>query len=55
MVRLRNTLTGTVVDVDDDTAARLGRGYVPAEQPKSEGSTPEPKPAPKRRAPVNKK
>ena len=27
MVRLRNKLTGVVVDVDDATAARLGRKY----------------------------
>ena len=31
MTRLRDTRTGTVVDVDDDTAARLGRAYEPVE------------------------
>ena len=31
MPRLRNAHTGTVVDVDDDTAARLGRAYEPVE------------------------
>lgn len=51
MPRLRNTLTGTVVDVDDATAALL-RGYEPI---KPAESVPDPKPAPKRRAPARKK
>lgn len=44
MVRLRNKLTGVVVDVDDATAARLGRKYEPVTPPA------EAKPAPRRRA-----
>lgn len=31
MARLRNTLTGAVVNVDDDTAARLGQEWESAE------------------------
>lgn len=53
MARLRNTLTGTVVSVDDATAARLGSQYEPVDKPGE--SKPDPKPAPKRRAPVRKK
>lgn len=53
MARLRNSLTGVVVDVDDATAARLGGHFEPADKPAE--SKPDPKPAPKRRAPVRKK
>jgi hypothetical protein len=52
MPKLRNKLTGVVVDVDDATATRLGGGFEPVEQPQSK---PDPKPAPKRRAPARKK
>ena len=52
MPKLRNKLTGVVVDVDDATAAQLGRGFEPFEKPQSK---PDPKPAPKRRAPARKK
>ena len=54
MPRMRNSQTGVVVSVDDATAARLGAAYEPikAEAPESK---PDPKPATKRRAPVNKK
>lgn len=46
MVRLRNKLTGVVVDVDDATAARLGRKYESLVEPEQA----EPKtPAPRRR------
>lgn len=34
MPRLRDTRTGVVVDVDDDTAARLGVAYEPVDKPK---------------------
>lgn len=53
MARFRNNLTGVVVDVDDATAAWLGSQYEPAD--KTGESKPDPKPAPKRRAPVRKK
>lgn len=32
MPRLRDTRTGVVVDVDDDTATRLGAAYEPVEK-----------------------
>ncbi len=48
MPRLLHTLTGTVVRVDDATAARLGSQYEPI-------SKPDPKPEPKRRPPARKK
>ena len=51
MPKLRNKLTGVVVDVDDATATRLGGGFEPI-KPESK---PDPKPAPKRRAPARKK
>lgn len=53
MPRLTHTLTGAVVNVSDATAARLGSMYEPikAEAPESK---PDPKPAPKRRAPRKK-
>lgn len=55
MPRLRNTSTGTVVNVDDATAALL-RGYEPI---KAEQSVPEPEPEqkqkPVRRSPRAKK
>lgn len=35
MARLRNTSSGVVVNVDDDTAARLGAGWEPADAPDS--------------------
>ena len=53
MPRLRNKLTGVVVDVDDATAARLGAMYEPIKAETE--SKPDPKPAPKRRAPARKK
>lgn len=34
MPRLRNVRTGSVVNVDDVTAARLGPDYEPADKPK---------------------
>jgi hypothetical protein len=43
MPRLRNEVTGAVLTVSDSTAARLGAGWVPADEKK-----PEPE-APKRR------
>lgn len=54
MPRFRHALTGVAVSVDDATAARLGAMYEPirAEAPESK---PDPKPAPKRRAPARKK
>lgn len=42
MARLRDTRTGVVVNVDADTAERLGKAYVPAEQ---RGDQPQPKKA----------
>lgn len=42
MARFRNTLNGVVVDVDDDTAERLGAAYESADSPAS-------KPAPRKR------
>ena len=51
MPKLRNKLTGVVVDVDDATAARLGSGFEPIKPEPA----PDPKPAPKRRAPARKK
>lgn len=36
MPRLRNTTTGVVVNVDKDTADRLGSGWVPVEEKASE-------------------
>ena len=53
MPKFRNTLTGVAVNVSDATAARLGAAYEPikAEAPESK---PDPKPAPKRRAPRKK-
>lgn len=42
MPRFRNTLSGVVVEVDDDTAERLGAAY-------SRVEAPEAKPAPRRR------
>lgn len=48
MVRLRHVLTGAVVSVPDEKAARLGSEWVPVETPTP---TDEPtKPAPRRRA-----
>ncbi|MBF6133505.1 hypothetical protein IU501_10890 [Nocardia otitidiscaviarum] len=47
MPRLRNTVTGVVVSVSDDTAARLGREWRPADSaPKPQASRP-----PRRRTP----
>jgi hypothetical protein len=36
MPRFTNSLTGSVVNVDEATAAQLGAEYVPTEQPKAE-------------------
>jgi len=36
MARLRNTTTKVVVNVDDETAARLGGGWEPVDQPKKQ-------------------
>jgi len=33
MPRLRNTQSGAVVSCSDETAARLGPGWVPADEP----------------------
>lgn len=41
MPRLRNTTTGVVVNVDDETAAQLGQGWEPADA-KDAGSTKRP-------------
>ena len=49
-IRYRNTLTGVVVRVNDAMATRLGKQYEVVEE-----SKPDPKPAPKRRAPARKK
>ena len=49
MVRLRNKVTGAVMSVQESTASRLGREWVPAGQPKSE-----PAKAPVRRTAKNK-
>ena len=54
MPRLTHTLTGAVVNVSDATAARLGPMYEPIKAEAAE-SKPDPKPAPKRRAPARKK
>lgn len=54
MPRLTHVLTGTVVSVDDATAARLGSAYTPVDEPKRE-STPDKKPGTVRRAPASKK
>lgn len=51
MPRLRSKQTGTVVNVDDDTAARLASRY----EPVGAESKPDPKPAPKRRPATRKK
>lgn len=48
MPRLRNVRTGSVVNVDDVTAARLGPDYEPADKPV------EKKPAAARRKPRSK-
>lgn len=41
MARFRNTLNGVVVDVDDDTAGRLGAAYESAdEQKQTRGTAP---------------
>ena len=45
MARLRDTRTGVVVVVDDDTAASLGPAYEPVKEPAKE---PAKKAAPKR-------
>lgn len=39
MPRLRNTVTGVVVNVDDDLAAQLGAAWEPAGEGKPAGST----------------
>ena len=52
MPRLTHTLTGAVVNVSDATAARLGSMYEPIKAETE--SKPDPKPAPKRRAPRKK-
>lgn len=49
MARFRNTRTGVVVSVDDDTATRLGGAYEPVE------GKPAPKKAPAKKSAVNKK
>lgn len=36
MPRLRNEATGAVMSVQESTASRLGREWVPADKPKSE-------------------
>lgn len=36
MPRLRNKATGVVVNVDEDTAARIGDGYEAADAPKKQ-------------------
>ena len=48
MARLRNSVTGAVVNVSDDVAGRLGSAWVPADQSSSEDSQPKEKPAPRR-------
>ena len=53
MPKFRNSLTGVAVSVDDATAARLGSMYEPIKAETE--SKPDPKPAPKRRAPARKK
>lgn len=49
MPRLRNEATGAVMSVQESTASRLGREWVPADKPKSE-----PAKAPVRRSSKNK-
>lgn len=49
MVRLRNKVTGAVMSVQESTAARLGREWVPADKPKTE-----PTKEPVRRTPKSK-
>lgn len=49
MVRLRNKVTGAVMSVQESTASRLGREWVPADKPKTE-----PTKAPVRRTPKSK-
>ena len=39
MARFRNTLNGVVVDVDDDTAGRLGAAYESADEQKQTRGT----------------
>jgi len=39
MPRLRNSVTGAVVEVGDEVASRLGSAWVPAEKSTSEKST----------------
>lgn len=46
MPRLRNTRTGSVVNVDDATAARLGAEYEPLDKPEPA------KPTRRRKAPA---
>lgn len=36
MPRLRNEATGAVMSVQESTASRLGREWVPADKPKAE-------------------
>lgn len=47
MPRLINTRTRVVVNVSDDTAARLGDEWTPADQPKPAKRSSKRKPAPK--------
>ena len=39
MARFRNTLNGVVVDVDDDTAERMGAAYESADEQKQARGT----------------
>lgn len=49
MTRLRNASTGAVVSCTQETAARLGHGWLPAEAPAEKSPEPK-KPAPAKRA-----
>ena len=54
MPRLRNSVSGVVVSVSDETAARLGADYVPVEhETRPAGRAASGKPAPAKRSPRN--
>jgi hypothetical protein len=48
MPRLRNSMTGVVVNVDDATAGQLGSEWGPAGRPASDAPQPDEKPAQRR-------